>query len=86
MSQGKIFVKDTCIISILILYSLIMYIIIKTDMNASWMLVYYINSWLSQGKIIRMSQGNYFIILPCDVLPCDNQLSVIYSACFVLGY
>ena len=57
MSQGKIFVKDTCIIPILILYSLIMYIIIKTDMNASWMLVYYIISWLSQGKIIRMSQG-----------------------------
>ena len=33
------------------------YIIIKTDMNASWMLVYFIIRWWSQGKIIGMSQG-----------------------------
>ena len=26
-------------------------------MNASWMLVYFIIRWWSQGKIIRMSQG-----------------------------
>ena len=33
------------------------YIIIKTDMNASWMLVYFIIRLWLQGKIIGMSQG-----------------------------
>ena len=94
-------------------------------MNASWMLIYFIIRWWSQGKIIGMSQGNFFkryismilmdifilfslvmysilydghkvrvlgchkvrfIILPCDILPCDNLLNVAYSACFILGY
>ena len=40
-----------------ICYIYIIYIIIKTDMNASWMLVYFIIRWWSQGKIIGMSQG-----------------------------
>ena len=27
-----------------------------------------------------------FVILPCDILPCDNLLSVANSACFILWY
>ena len=66
------------------------YIIIKTDMNASWMLVYLIIRWWSQGKIIRMSQGKIFVkdtfIMPISILYSLIMYSIITKNKFYIKY